>query len=153
MAYSNVPIGTSNPGCIVILVDQSWSMNGEWQTGIKAEQAALIVNRAIYNLALKCQQGTEIKQRCYVSVISYGESVNSVVEGMIADVYASPIEVKTVARKIPDGAGGLWRLNWNCQYGYNLARAEVLRCMMLLNVLLKMSAIGFLTGPTVFPQL
>ncbi len=107
MAYSNVPIGTSNPGCIVILVDQSWSMNEEWQTGTKAEQAALIVNRAIYNLALKCQQGTEIRQRCYVSVISYGESVNSVVEGMIADVYASPIEVKTVIKKIPDGAGGI----------------------------------------------
>lgn len=107
MAYSNVPIGTSNPGCIVILVDQSWSMSEEWQTGTKEEAAALIVNRAIYNLALKCQQGTEIRQRCYVSVISYGESVDCVVEGMIADVYASPIEVKTVKKAIPDGAGGI----------------------------------------------
>ena len=107
MAYSNVPIGTSNPGCIVVLVDQSWSMSEDWQTGTKSDQAALIVNRAIYNLALKCQQGTDIRQRCYVNVISYGESVNCVVEGMIGDVYASPIEIRKVNKAIPDGAGGI----------------------------------------------
>ena len=36
MAYSNVPIGASNPICIVILVDQSWSMGedyGTWNEG------------------------------------------------------------------------------------------------------------------------
>ena len=107
MAYNNVPIGTSNPGCIVILADQSWSMSEDWQTGTKSEQAALIVNRAIYNLALKCQQGTDIRQRCYVCVISYGESVECVVDGMITDVYATPIEVRTVKKAIPDGAGGI----------------------------------------------
>ena len=105
--YSNVPIGTSNPGCIIILVDQSWSMNEDWQTGTKAEQASIIVNRAIYNLALKCQLGTEIRQRCYVCVISYGERVDCVVEDMIADVYASPIERRKVKKSIPDGAGGI----------------------------------------------
>ena len=36
MAYSNVPIGTSNPGCIVILVDQSWSMSEDWGIRTKA---------------------------------------------------------------------------------------------------------------------
>ncbi len=107
MAYSNVPIGTSNPGCIVILVDQSWSMSEEWKNGIKANQAALIVNRAIYNLALKCQQGTEIKQRCSVSAISYGETVDIVVKGMIDNVYASPVKVEAVTKKVPDGAGGV----------------------------------------------
>ncbi len=107
MAYSNLPIGTSNPGCIVILVDQSWSMNEDWQTGLKLEQATLIVNRAIFNLALKCQVGPEYRPRCFVSVISYGENVDTVVEGMIDDVYNSPIEVKAVTKKIPDGAGGV----------------------------------------------
>ncbi len=47
MAYSNVPIGTSNPGCIVILVDQSWSMSGDYGTGTKAEVAALAVNHIL----------------------------------------------------------------------------------------------------------
>ena len=105
--YSNVPIGTSNPGCVVILVDQSWSMSEDWQTGTKAQQASIIVNRAIYDLALKCQLGPEIRQRCYVCVISYGESVDCVVEGMISDVYDSPVEVKKVKKNIPDGAGGI----------------------------------------------
>ena len=30
MAYSNLPIGTANPACFVILVDQSWSMSQDW---------------------------------------------------------------------------------------------------------------------------
>ena len=105
--YSNVPIGTSNPGCIIFLVDQSWSMKEDWQTGTKAERASIIVNRAIFELGLKCQVGTERRQRCYVCVISYGERVDCVVEGMIADVYASPIERRKVKRSIPDGAGGI----------------------------------------------
>ena len=105
--YSNVPIGTSNPGCIIILVDQSWSMSGDWETGTKSERASIIVNRAIYNLALNCQLGTEIRQRCYVCVVSYGEHVNCIVEGMIADVYASPVEIKKIKKAIPDGAGGI----------------------------------------------
>ena len=104
--YSNVPIGTPNPGCVVILADQSWSMNKDWETGTKAEQAALIVSRAIYDLALKCQLGTETRDRCHVSVISYGETVDCVVEGMISDIHQSPIETKKVKKTIPDGAGG-----------------------------------------------
>ena len=52
MAYSNVPIGTSNPGCIVILVDQSWSMTEDWENGTKAEIAALAVNRILEELVL-----------------------------------------------------------------------------------------------------
>ena len=47
MAYGNLPIGTSNPGCIVILVDQSWSMREDWGMGTKAEGATLAVNRVI----------------------------------------------------------------------------------------------------------
>ena len=105
--YSNVPIGTSNPGCIIILVDQSWSMSEDWQTGTKSEKASIIVNRAIYDLALKCQLGAEIRQRCYVCVIRYGERVDCVVEGMISDVYASPVERRKVKKSIPDGAGGI----------------------------------------------
>ena len=34
--YSEVPIGTSNPGCIIILVDQSWSMSEPFGDGTKA---------------------------------------------------------------------------------------------------------------------
>ena len=107
MAYSNVPIGTSNPGCIVILVDQSWSMTEDWGDGTKAEIAALAVNRILEELVLSSQAGDTIKPRCHVSVIGYGERVECIVDGMISEVESSLLEVKKVKKSIPDGAGGI----------------------------------------------
>ena len=107
MAYSNVPIGTSNPGCIVILVDQSWSMGEDYGTGTKAEVAALAVNHILEELVLASLAGDDIKPRCHVSVIGYGERVECVVAGMISEVESSLLEVKKINKSIPDGAGGL----------------------------------------------
>lgn len=107
MAYSNVPIGTPNPGCIVILVDQSASMGEDWENGTKAEVAALAVNRILEELVLASQVGDTIKPRCHVSVIGYGERVECVVDGMISEVASSLIEVKKVKKSISDGAGGI----------------------------------------------
>lgn len=107
MAYSNVPIGTSNPGCIVILVDQSWSMGEDYGTGTKAEVAALAVNRILEELVLASQTGDTIKPRCYVSVIGYGQRVECVVDGMISEVASSHIEIKKIKKSIPNGAGGI----------------------------------------------
>ena len=107
MAYSNVPIGTSNPGCIVILVDQSWSMIEDYETGTKAEVATLAVNRILEELVLVSLAGERIKDRCHVSVIGYGERVECIVDGMISEVELSLIEVKKVNKSIPDGAGGI----------------------------------------------
>ena len=107
MAYSNVPIGTSNPGCIVILVDQSWSMIEDYGTGTKAEVTALAVNHILEELLLACRSGDKIRDRCQVSVIGYGEGVECVVDGMISEVPSSLIEVKKGKKSIPDGAGGL----------------------------------------------
>ena len=107
MAYSNVPIGTSNPGCIVILVDQSWSMGEEWATGTKSEGAALAVNRILEELIIAGRAGDVIRNRCHVTVIGYGERVESIVDGMISEVASSLIEVKKIKKSIPDGAGGI----------------------------------------------
>ena len=107
MAYSNVPIGTSNPGCIVILVDQSWSMGEGWGTETKAEGAALAVNRILEELVIAGRAGEMIRDRCHVSVISYGERVECVVDGMISEVASSFIELKKLNKSIPDGAGGI----------------------------------------------
>ena len=106
MAYSNVPIGTRNPGCFVILVDQSYSMSGQWETGTKAEVAALIVSRLIYELGLACDTSEGIKDRCHVSVIGYGAQVECLIDGMISDVFHSPIATRKVTKLISDGAGG-----------------------------------------------
>lgn len=107
MAYSNVPIGTSNPGCIVILIDQSWSMGEEWVTGTKAEGAALAVNRILEELIIASLVGDVIRDRCHVTVIGYGEQVETIVEGMISEVASSLNEVKKIKKSIPDGAGGI----------------------------------------------
>ena len=107
MAYSNVPIGTSNPGCIVILIDQSWSMSEDWETGTKAERASLAVNRILEELIIAGRAGDRIKDRCHASVIGYGERVERVVGGMISDVASSVIEFKKIQKSIPDGAGGI----------------------------------------------
>ena len=101
MAYSNVPIGTSNPGYIVILVDQSWSMGEDYGNGTKAEVAALAVNHILEELVLVCLAGDKIRDRCHVSVIGYGEQVESVVDGRISEFAASPIEVKKLKKIHP----------------------------------------------------
>ena len=105
MAY-NVPIGSLHPGCFVILVDQSWSMSEQWETGTKAGVAALIVSRIIRELGLACDTSAGFKDRCHVSVIGYGEQVECLIGGMISDVYNSPIATRKVTRLVPDGAGG-----------------------------------------------
>ena len=105
MAYS-VPIGTPHPGCFVILVDQSASMNGLWQSGTKAKAAALIVSRTIHELGLSCDTESGIKDRCHLHVIRYGDEVDCVAEGPISHVYTSPIATELVTKSIPDGAGG-----------------------------------------------
>ena len=105
--YSNVPIGTSNPGCIVILVDQSWSMSESFEDGTKAERATQAVNSVIENIVLACRSGDTIRDRCHISVIGYGEHVNCFVDGMISEVVSAIIDIKKVKKLIPDGAGGV----------------------------------------------
>ena len=104
--YCNLPLETWNPGCFVILVDQSESMNEPWKTSTKAEGAALIVSRLIYELGLACDTAQEIRDRCHVSVISYGAQVECLIDGMISDVCNSPIAMRKVTKLLPDGAGG-----------------------------------------------
>ena len=81
-------------------------MNEPWKTGTKAEGAALIVNRLIRELGLSCDTGQEIKDRCHVSVIGYGEQVECLIGGMISEVYNSLLEIRKVKKLIADGAGG-----------------------------------------------
>ena len=106
--YRNVPIGTSNPGCIVILVDQSYSMSESFNNeGTKAERATLAVNRVLEELVLACRTGEKIRERCYMTVIGYGEQVECVVEGMISDILSRVVRMEKVKKMIPDSVGGI----------------------------------------------
>lgn len=106
--YSNVPIGTSNPGCIVILIDQSWSMEESFSDGgTKAERATQAVNSVIESIVLVCRSGEIIRGRCHVSVIGYGERVDCLLDGMITEVAEALIEVKRVKKRVPNEDGDL----------------------------------------------
>ena len=108
MAYNNLPIGTANPTCFVILVDQSWSMSQDWGDEVtKAEKATRAVNRVLEELVLACRAGVNVRDRCHASVIGYGERVECLVDGMISEVTSSLIEVRKTKKLIADGAGGV----------------------------------------------
>ena len=104
--YCNLPLSGPNPGCFVILVDQSESMSERWETGTKAEIAALIVSRIIHELRLVCDTSQGIRDWCHVSVIGYGEQVEHLIDNMISEVSNSPLAIRKVTRLVPDGAGG-----------------------------------------------
>lgn len=108
MAYSNLPIGTANPACFVILVDQSWSMSQDWgDEATKTEAATHAVNRLLEELVLACRAGENVRDRCHATVIGYGERVEYLVDGMISEVTSSLIEIRKTKKLIPDGAGGV----------------------------------------------
>lgn len=70
-------ITRNTPTAFLFLVDQSISMtsktqmNGEEMT--MAEAAARIVNRQIYNLALRCIKSNEVRHYYDIAVIGYGQ--------------------------------------------------------------------------------
>jgi hypothetical protein len=112
MAYSNLPIGTTNPGLAMILVDQSYSMRDPFDNSQKKDFAALAVNRAIYEIVLACQSGEMIKDRVFLAVIGYGEDIQVLLEGQVSQIADNPIEVQKMKKKEPDGAGGLVELDF-----------------------------------------
>ncbi len=106
MAYEK-QIGSDNPGCIIILVDQSLSMTESYgkETDEKQHVATRAVNSVIEELVTSCTDGEEIKDRCHVSVIGYGTEVHRVVDDMISEIGESPERLETVQRKESDGTG------------------------------------------------
>ena len=110
--YNNILLGTHNPGCFVILVDQSDdSRPSDFIVGrpsklSRREVRVSIVNRIISHLASACETKYAIEDGCRICVINYGEQSHTIIDDMISDVYKSPIKKKKVTKIIPDGTGG-----------------------------------------------
>lgn len=100
------PLSSAKPGLIMILLDQSGSMADKYSGSTKAAFAALAVNRVISNIITACSVGDEIKNRCYVAVIGYGNSVNTIFIETVSKL-SQTSNITTVKKKISDGAGGL----------------------------------------------
>jgi hypothetical protein len=107
-------ISRSNPACIVILVDQSESM----QDGIKGDPSkrkcdgvAEVVNRFLHSLVIRCTVGMgEVFPYYFISVIGYGSTVGPAFVGKyqgtesvcISDLAeAARVDTRTIQR--PEG--------------------------------------------------
>lgn len=113
-----------NPGYIVILMDQSGSMVDPFGGGSKAEECAKAVNRVLKELGMACTSGTEVKNRCEISILSYGKSGNTIVNGFsgnlasqavvtMPELVANCLRIDKVKRRVPDGAGGLVEIDYD----------------------------------------
>ena len=111
MAYVE-KMSSANPGCIIIMIDQSGSMEDPYgNTGEKKKDlAALAVNRVIYEIAEASSDGEGIKDRCFIGVIGYGSKttgVDLILGDMISNIAENPLHIEKRKKKISDGAGGL----------------------------------------------
>lgn len=115
-------IDRRSPGCLVFLVDQSFSMTEPFAGSprSKAEALATAINRFVGELVIRCERGEELPRAYFdVGVIGYTTDadnrpvVRSLLDGPLAgrdlvsivDLYQHPLEVET--RHKDDGQGGL----------------------------------------------
>jgi hypothetical protein len=112
-------ISRANPSCILLVIDQSGSMEDPFGNGSnkkKADGVADAVNRLLQNLVIKCAKSEGIRDYYYVGVIGYGEhGVEPAFSGplsgkrlaKISEIGNSPSRVEERTKKVDDGAGGL----------------------------------------------
>ena len=84
MQYS-ADIDRENPTCFVFLIDQSASMQEQYAGAAgqsKAEALAYQMNNLLRNLIVRCARGLEVMDYFYVAVIGYGNSIDSVFNGL-----------------------------------------------------------------------
>jgi uncharacterized protein YegL len=99
---------SATPGLLLILLDQSGSMNDRYDDGLsKSEFACRAVNRVIDALIQRNFDGESPKNRAFVSVIGYDSYVHEICSGYLKDLDAKPLRVDEVMKKQSDGAGGL----------------------------------------------
>ncbi len=109
MPYQKLPIGTHQPGLIVVLIDQSESMTHPYGGGGMSKQgfAAVAVNRCIYEIMNACKAGESIRDRCHIGVIGYGQTTEILVGGRPSELAQQTKRIEILKKKVPDGAGGL----------------------------------------------
>lgn len=99
---------SATPGLLIILIDQSGSMTLPYEGNDSRTQfAARAVNRVINDIIEKNFNGTEPKNRCFITVIGYDVEATTLCSGYLKELYANPKRIEEVAKKVPDGAGGL----------------------------------------------
>src|SRR5438093_13347151 len=111
-------ISRANPSCIIVLIDQSGSMEDPFGQGLgksKADGVADAINRLLQNLVIKCAKSEGVRDYYEVGVLGYGAAVGPAFSGALAgrdlvpisEVGNQPARVEERTRKVDDGAGGL----------------------------------------------
>ncbi len=114
-------ISRNNPGCFILLVDRSGSMDEQIAGAeiVKAQAVSDTVNRLLQNLVIKCSKGDEIRNYFEIGVIGYGlrdqQQIAPIFVGAmtgqnlvtISDIAANPAELENRTKKVSDGTGGL----------------------------------------------
>lgn len=116
MPYS-AEISRTNPACVLILIDQSKSMDEPFAgqpDKLKSEGVADAVNRLIQNMVLKCAKIDGVRDYFHVGLIGYGGELRAGLGGTLPDEVLVPISkladrplrVENRVRLVEDGAGG-----------------------------------------------
>jgi hypothetical protein len=88
------PINSNFPGFFVILIDQSKSMDEGFGETQKHVFAANVINKVIYEIRSAAQEGTEIKDRCFVVVIGYGAETKALIAQKTSELKSKIIRVE-----------------------------------------------------------
>lgn len=109
MAKNDKQWSSATPGLLIFLIDQSGSMTLQFADtpDTRTVFASRVINRVINDIIQRNFNGTEPKNRCFISVIGYGGDVKTICSGYLKDLYMNPKRVDTIKKKISDGAGGL----------------------------------------------
>src|SRR5438093_9131726 len=110
-------ISRANPSCIIVLIDQSGSMEDPFGQGLgkrKADGVADAINRLLQNLVIKCTKSEGVRDFYDVGVISYGSKVGYAFSGALSGQSLVPISkvaecyarIDERSRKVYDDLGG-----------------------------------------------
>jgi hypothetical protein len=109
-------ISRRDPACLILLVDQSGSMEEPIAggSGVKKKEAvADAINRLLYNTVIRCTKDDGVRQYFDVGIWTYGGAaqVRRVFEHEVVSIAAvaeRPRRIETRHRRVPDGAGGVY---------------------------------------------
>lgn len=86
---------SARPGCCIFLCNQDiWSCE--------------VINRIINHIIKSNFNGDKPKNRCFISVLGYGNGAKELCSGYLIDLYQNPIGVENRTQKVSDGNGGLF---------------------------------------------
>lgn len=108
MTYHEKIWSSATPGLLIILIDQSGSMLAPYdRNDTKTIYASKVVNRIIDYHIMVNFDGESPKNRCFISVIGYGNDAKELCSGYLKDLDANPIRIESIKKKISDGVGGI----------------------------------------------